>query len=380
MLYIKNYENFGIDWDFDEEEIEPNSWVTVKDANELKIGDIIKCDNISDDNDMIGKVIGFDTYICVEFEKNINGHDCGGKGKYGHCWFFSTDNVVSRMDMVWYNIRKKVGITESVNFDDWDEEEFNEEDSLLTNKEFVKFLKDNNVYDKFIYNLKNYISLDDYCYKIYITNYILDSFTWNNTKEGHNFWYDIYNKWVNYLNNLNESIDFEWDEEEFDEEDSPLTNKEFVKYLKDNNIHEEFIYNCEHYNKNLINNINKTKPHDYVNVSFIWSYTKEGYDFWYDIYNKWRKYLKKQNESIDFDDWDEEEFDNIKVGDLIKPIKENNYYYYYKNIGNISPRKYKVRSHKNNYTVSKIINDEYFQIEYKRTDVYYKLSEWEKIQ
>jgi len=93
---------------------------------------------------------------------------------------------------------------ENIDFDNWEEEEINEEDSPLTN--------------------------------------------WDNTKEGHNFWNDIHKKWKSYLN-LNENINFEdWDEEEYDES---------IKLLKFSWSKEDnFIY----FHMNIINNTqNKIK-------------------------------------------------------------------------------------------------------------------------
>jgi len=222
------------------------------------------------------------------------------------------------------------GIDESMNFNDWNEEEINYDDNSLTNKNFVEFLKDNNIYDQFIYNLKNYnsISLDDYCYKIYITSYILDAFSWKHTKEGYDFWDEMSDKWIKYLKGLNESIDFnDWEEEEFNENDSPLTDKEFVKFLKDNNIYDKFIYNCTDnklnkffegtYWKSLETFCTDLDRKKYIIYSFDWRITKEKFGFWAKISDKWKKYYL--NESIDFEDWDDEEIeiDSFRVGDKV---------------------------------------------------------------
>ena len=85
-----------------------------------------------------------------------------------------------------------------VDFDCYDIEETN--GSPLTNKKFVKFLKDNKIYDKFIYNLKQEIShshgyygrswhsIDTFCDDVSPGNYIIHGFFWPLTPEGRMFW------------------------------------------------------------------------------------------------------------------------------------------------------------------------------------------------
>jgi hypothetical protein len=34
-----------------------------------------------------------DEEVGIEFEKNIAGHGCNGKGKYGFCWYFLRKNI-----------------------------------------------------------------------------------------------------------------------------------------------------------------------------------------------------------------------------------------------------------------------------------------------
>lgn len=41
-----------------------------------------------------GRVIGFDFRdVCVEFDEYIDTHDCGGRGKDGHCWYCDAENI-----------------------------------------------------------------------------------------------------------------------------------------------------------------------------------------------------------------------------------------------------------------------------------------------
>ncbi len=85
---------------------------------------------------------------------------------------------------------------------EFDEEEEGEE---LTNIKFVKFLKVNGAYDKFIDNLNNYDnhpmeykdwnSIDSFCDDISPQRYFIVSFKWKGTPEGYNYWSNLYKKW-----------------------------------------------------------------------------------------------------------------------------------------------------------------------------------------
>jgi len=132
---------------------------------------------------------------------------------------FTIDELINKIVIQYKNFIKEKGfkikenLSESINFNDWEDEEINEEDnSLLTNKDFVKFLKDNGVYDKFIHNCKiavtnslNFVktwkTIETFCIDIIKYRYIRDSFDWRKTKEGYNFWSKINEKWRGYLNN-----------------------------------------------------------------------------------------------------------------------------------------------------------------------------------
>jgi len=68
-----------------------------------------------------------------------------------------------------------------VNFNDFDVDE-TYDDSPLTNKKFVKFLKDNNLHDKFINNLKQLTaintSVETFCDDVNEYDYISLAFVW----------------------------------------------------------------------------------------------------------------------------------------------------------------------------------------------------------
>jgi len=106
-------------------------------------------------------------------------------------------------------------LREYIDFDNYD---IDETDSQLTDKTFVKFLKDNNIHDKFIYNLQQFIhkrkkkglsytKISDFCNKTDNIDYILYSFSWSDTPEGADFWSGYNNKWWKELHFINISND-----------------------------------------------------------------------------------------------------------------------------------------------------------------------------
>jgi hypothetical protein len=120
---------------------------------------------------------------------------------------------------------------------------------------------------------------------------------------------------------LYENIDWDdWDEEEYDEYINIFKGSEdFYYFLKEEGVLEKYINNANSFSiKISTENLTIKKLLDIYNhspngwrmfvVLFDWKHSPEGYDFWFNIHNKWLKLkLKKLNESIDFDDIDEEE-------------------------------------------------------------------------
>jgi len=101
----------------------------------------------------------------------------------------------------------KIKMKKYIDFNDID---IDETESSLTDKEFVKFLKDNNIYDKFIYDLQQdinmrkkkghpYIEVNNFCNETDYLDYILGAFPWGNTPEGTDFWIRYNHKWVKYI-------------------------------------------------------------------------------------------------------------------------------------------------------------------------------------
>lgn len=75
----------------------------------FKIGDKVQIVNYHGCNPrikdgMVGKVVDLtDSDVGVEFDKNIWGHDCDGKGKSGHCWEFAPYNLREEIIMEKFN-------------------------------------------------------------------------------------------------------------------------------------------------------------------------------------------------------------------------------------------------------------------------------------
>ena len=105
---------------------------------------------------------------------------------------------------------KYLKLFENIDFEDWDEIEINEEDDILTDEDFVKFLKNNNVYDNFIKNLNNadanfkhyWKDINNFCENVVKTHYLFNSFNWANSPEGDLFWRNLNSVWTS----LNESV------------------------------------------------------------------------------------------------------------------------------------------------------------------------------
>ena len=75
-----------------------------------------------------------------------------------------------------------------------------EQDNILR-KRFFAFLKENNAYDKWIYNLrhKGWWSVSPQnLYEDNSNEAISRAFFWGDTKEGHEFWSELNHKWSDY--------------------------------------------------------------------------------------------------------------------------------------------------------------------------------------
>lgn len=76
--------------------------------------------------------------------------------------------------------------------------------------------------------------------------------------------------------------------------------KIFIQFLIQNHVYESFILNFYEYHKRVHNEIKLTdflhyfdtsKAINILSAAFDWDSTPQGYDFWYDIYQKWHSTL-----------------------------------------------------------------------------------------
>ena len=69
------------------------------------------------------------------------------------------------------------------------------------------------------------------------------------------------------------------------------------RFLIDNDCYHSYMFNiinrhkCE--GEDLFNFIISQNIYSYINGVFIWNLTKEGYDYWYEINNKWEQLINK---------------------------------------------------------------------------------------
>lgn len=66
-------------------------------------------------------------------------------------------------------------------------------------REFQKFLKKNNCYEKYFFNLKENKKEKDVFFKTaHVSQFVLCAFTWFITKEGDKYWREINKSWMEY--------------------------------------------------------------------------------------------------------------------------------------------------------------------------------------
>ena len=87
---------------------------------------------------------------------------------------------------------------ESIDWDDWEEEENSIPDDFIGHEDFYNFLVDNDVLDTYLYNFKNDKHQKDFkkfINQVRDTHLIDAAFTWSQTPEGNNYWYELNIKW-----------------------------------------------------------------------------------------------------------------------------------------------------------------------------------------
>ena len=94
---------------------------------------------------------------------------------------------------------------------------------ITIKQQFIHFLKDNNAYEEFMYNfIHKKIKKMDFIQYINNTanyNFLYNAFPWHITKGGIQKWRTLSNKWM-------EKIQMP---------------QQFIKFLKDNNVYEQYI-------------------------------------------------------------------------------------------------------------------------------------------
>lgn len=70
----------------------------------------------------------------------------------------------------------------------------------------------------------------------------------------------------------------------------------FLRFLKDEGLYYRFKHNfyasgnfyCTEKENGLINHLKKLKNDDFVGGSFVWCYSAEDFDYWYEQNEKWK--------------------------------------------------------------------------------------------
>ena len=159
---------------------------------------------------------------------------------------------------------------------------------ITIKQQFVHFLKDNNVYEKYMFYFKadkyyknsffvcpKKVTFDYFVSKVKKENYISFSFDWKNTTEGYDFWGFLSSEWRKCINSQGYKL---------------------IDFLKENNVYEQFIDNFKqsfkYYNYETLEMLIETyNPTNYINYAFDWDKTKEGWEYWNIVNIKWISYL-----------------------------------------------------------------------------------------
>ena len=82
--------------------------------------------------------------------------------------------------------------------------------NLNSKQQFIRFLKDNNVFEKYIYNLEHReeihpwypkVSAKKYFDTIDEKNLLYCAFAWSYTRQEMYFWLNLNEKWLDYISN-----------------------------------------------------------------------------------------------------------------------------------------------------------------------------------
>ena len=146
-------------------------------------------------------------------------------------------------------------------------------------KEFIKFLKKEGVYHKFIENLSTFNTINDLLIEQISIDYLVGAFTWYNTKEGSSFWNELNDKWEKKVESITRK------------------NKKLLKkFLKKEGVYHKFVKNLKNLGSVSLNELpRKYKLHKLISSSFVWRATPEGHTFWNEINKKWKKKISDGN-------------------------------------------------------------------------------------
>ena len=75
----------------------------------------------------------------------------------------------------------------------------------------------------------------------------------------------------------------------------------FSRFLKDNNAYVEYFSNIKEFNTEdyLKDFFIRNSPESWLRLSFVWSSTMQGCDFWYDLDTKWNEIVMNGQEKED---------------------------------------------------------------------------------
>lgn len=75
---------------------------------------------------------------------------------------------------------------------------------------------------------------------------------------------------------------------------NPSIRREFIRFLKKNKVHKEYLANLHNRKKELSVFLSKTSAPEFIERAFPLKKSKEGYWFWFDIVKKWNRYLNEK--------------------------------------------------------------------------------------
>lgn len=137
-------------------------------------------------------------------------------------------------------------------------------------EKFEKFLEDNGV--KEAWKRNNTIPGDYGIFSVDPSRWLLLSFGWYETPEGHEFWYTLHKRW-------------------FDICDREYIKDTFVRFLAERGAYRAFMYNLGYCPSGSYNwdEHSKELPEYWISFGFEWDYSNEGFDFWDNLCTEWEE-------------------------------------------------------------------------------------------